>query len=189
MKGSEKMPYKDPKKRKEAAHKSYLKHRERYRKEAAEEYAKNPEPKKAAARKRYEQKKGEINKARREAHAENPEARRKKDAVWRAKNRDKINQWVKENRDKVNEWKKSHYKKHKKKVNEYNQSKNKGWENAPMRLEPWGDVEDAIIFDTDKTDKEKSELLGRSVFAVRSRRHYLRSEFGNDEIPPNVELH
>lgn len=179
------MPYKDPKKRKEACRKSYLKHRDRIRREAKESYAKNPEPKKKASAKRYNENKVTINLDRMAAHAANPELRREKDNEWRAKNKDKINQWAKDNRDKINEYRKRSYNKNKKTVNDYNQSKNIGWESAPMRSELWGDVEDAILFDADKTDKEKSKLLGRSVFAVRSRRHTLRVEFGDDEISPN----
>ena len=184
------MPYKDKDAAKRRKREWYLKNRERLLAESAEKYKENADEIKAKVNAHYHENRDEIRKRRDELNAANPEQKKRWDARYREANRDKINEWVKANREIVNAWKKRHYKRHGEKVKAYNRSKNNGWEKAPQRMQLWEIHDDAMLFNSELSDKDLAKELGRSVMAVSTRRSILKSEYGDDEISSsNDKIH
>jgi len=48
--------------------------------------------------------------------------------------------------------------------------------NATINRLPWGEVEDAVLCDEKLTDMQKAEKCGRTLAAVRNRRHFLEGK-------------
>jgi len=86
--------------------------------------------------------------------AENPQKKAKQRESWRQRNRDK--------------------------TREYCRNDNIGHKDAKLRYKKWDIVDECKIFDKEKTDKELSIQLGRSVASIRIKRYKLLQS--NDEL-------
>jgi len=103
----------------------------------------------------------------------NPEKCKEREKKWKLKNPEKCQQALKK-------WRMENPERRKALRSTDNAKYYSGWESARMRLERWGVVEDCLIMDKKHTDKELSEITGRSIRAIQIRRCRITKQNNND---------
>jgi hypothetical protein len=95
----------------------------------------------------------------------------------KAKNREVIRKYHKDHPEEIKRNIRKWVKGHRLLVNSIQRDRNdKTRPKATMNKLPWGEVEDAVLCDETLTDMQRAAKCGRTLAAVRNRRHFLEGK-------------